>query len=425
MHFPRLVAQSELATNKSLADTEIIDLRNEEKRQEITRKNYNYNVSYAYTMDGISAFCTDNAGTGKIHLLENNYYSIRVTSDEWEDYCLGDNYKKDKIINRRFWDNFKDIAKEPKTLVMVTDEGIFLGEPIRILVKRKDDNRNAHGGNTSNLKTWNKELQVRTPIENASAIDYIQIDFFRPLFKTAVEDNKNWLPLPRYLQAILDYTELYTPEKLRFMYVSRYSTPKEMRISTQTARKYFLYVNANTNFLGDYMNISAIDFWKCVNPTRIRAIEKENENGKKYNAYFFKAWYEDKQAMDCLVRLHRYLADTNRLDGINFTTCGVWYDPNKKEYKIQVYRQKPLNKDTPPFIETDEEKIEYQKWLENGNFGTFKEFMYAVGYDKINSPEERTYRKDIKSVGFNKNKPFGAGYTPPNDTPFNSNDIEF
>lgn len=391
MHFPRLVAQSELATNKSLAENEIIDLRNEDKRQEITRKNYNYNVSYSYAMDGISAYCTDNAGTGKIHLLENNYYSIRVKTDEWENYSLGNFYKTDKTISNRFWDNFKDIAKAPKTLVMVTDEGVYLGEPIRILVKRKDNNRNSHGGNTSNLQTWNKELKAYMPIESANAIEYIQIDFFRPLFKTAVEDNANWLPLPRYLQAILDYTELYTPEKLQFTYTSRFSAPKKMAISAQTARKYFLYVNANTNFLGEYMNFSAIDFWKCVNPTRIRVVERENENGKKYNEYFLKSWYEDKQAMDCLVRLHRYLVDSNKLDGINFTTCGVWYEAASKEYKIQVYRKKPLNENTPPFIEHKEEK--------GGWIDTFKYIP----------PEERTYRKPIKSVGFDENDTFNTG----------------
>ena len=52
--YPRLVAKSELATNKSLSNAEIIDTRNEDKRQEVTRKNFNYNVSYAYAMDGLS-----------------------------------------------------------------------------------------------------------------------------------------------------------------------------------------------------------------------------------------------------------------------------------------------------------------------------------------------------------------------------------
>jgi hypothetical protein len=360
MHFPRLVANSELATNKSLSEKEFIDLRNEEKRQEITRKNYNYNVSYSYAMDGLSAYCTDNAENAKIHSLENNYYSIRVTPEEWENYCLGDFYKNDKIINNRFWDNFKDIVKEPKTLVMATNEGYFLGEPIRILVKREENNRNSHGGNMDNLKTWNKELQAYTQIETATAIEYIQIDFFKPLFRDAVENSANWLPLPRYLQAILDYTELHEPEKLKLIYHSYFSPQKEIKISSQTARKYFLYVNTKNNFIGNYMHINAIDFWKCVNPAQIRTVETKTETGKKYNKYFLKSWFETKQIMECLVKLHRDLVDDNKLDGINFTTCGVWYNDKTTEYKIQVYRQKPLNSDkTPPYqIESQEPNTE-------------------------------------------------------------------
>lgn len=352
--YPRLVAKSELATNKSLSNAEIIDTRNEDKRQEVTRKNFNYNVSYAYAMDGLSAYCTDNATNGNIHLLENNFYSIRVTPNEWEQYCLG-KYVNEKTINNRFWDNFKDIVKEPKTLVMITDEGTFLGEPIRILVKRNNSVINSHGGNITNLQTWNKEQKRYIPLENATAIEYIQIDFFRPMFKAAVEDNENWLPLPRNLQAIIDDTELHNPELLQFTYTSKFDKNKIMKISPQTARKYFLYVNTNTNFLGEKMHINAVDFWKCVNPARIRAVEHQNEEGKKYTTFHLKAWYEDKQAMECLIRLHRKLVDTNKLEGIQFTTCGVWYDAPTGNYDVKVYRKKPLV-NAPSFIEYDEQK---------------------------------------------------------------------
>lgn len=359
--FPRLVANSELASNKKLAGVEVIDTREQEKRQELTRKNFNYNVSYSYAMDGLTAYCTDNVSNGKIRLLENNYYSIRVTPQEWEIYSIG-KYRTDQDIKTRFWKNFKEIVKDPKTLVMVTDEGTYLGEPIRILVKRNDNTRNSHGGNMSNLKTWNKELQAYIPATNTTEIEYIQIDFFRPLFKSAVEDNANWLPLPKNLQAILDYAELHTPELLQFKYFSRYdnNSGQIMKISSQTARKYFLYVNANTNFLGDYMHISATDFWACVNPAKIIVREETDETGT-HNRYFLKAWNESRQAMECLIKLHRKLVDNNQLDGINFTTCGVWYEQQTQEYCIQVYRKKPLI-EAPQFIEQTENA------LENKNF---------------------------------------------------------
>lgn len=438
--YPRLVAKSELATNKSLSNAEIIDTRNEDKRQEVTRKNFNYNVSYAYAMDGLSAYCTDNAANGKIHLLDNNFYSIRVTPDEWEQYCLG-KYVTEKKINSRFWDNFKDIVKEPKTLVMITDEGTFLGEPIRILVKRNDCVINSHGGNMSNLQTWNKEQNRYVPLENATAIEYIQIDFFRPMFKAAVEDNANWLPLPRNLQAIIDYTELHNPELLQFTYTSRYDKSKIMKISPQTARKYFLYVNANTNFLHERMYIDAVDFWKCVNPARIRAVEHQNDEGKKYTTFHLKAWYEDKQAMECLIKLHRNLVDTNQLEGIQFTTCGVWYNQSTGKYDVAVYRQKPLN-NAPSFIEYDEQKqIAAPTTEENGLQADYNLYLWEHPESNISFEEyiesqgaTAAWNEGAKQVINNNNDDYNpfeykddynpfAGYddqddTPPSEIPF-------
>lgn len=293
------------------------------KEWELSRKNYDYNCGYSFLFDAIAVICT--YYNDSIEILQNNYYMIRLTPEMLEKVGLGI-YANDPKIKAVFWDNFIKVAKDPKTLAMVTDEGIYHGEPIRILIRHKDGKENrsysTQGGKGQDL--------INLKNVTGNPIDFIQLEFFTPMFRAVVDYQQNWIPLPQNLQAVL-YNEKFTnPALFTFTYTSNYEQPKRYTLSIDIVRKYFLYVTAHNNNIGDYMTIDAIDFFKQVKPSEIS------------NDKYLKNWYLSKQAMEALCNLHRELVNKNKLEGISFNTGKPYYNQDTKKFSIAVKRKKPL-----------------------------------------------------------------------------------
>lgn len=313
------------------------------KECELSRKNYDYNCGYSFLFDGIAILCTfynDN-----IETLPNNYYMVRLTPDMLEQVCLGP-YAKDSRIKAIFWDNFIKVAKEPKTLAMVTDEGTYHGEPIRILIRHKDGTEN------SSYSTQGGKGQELINLKNVTGnpIDFIQLEFFTPMFRAVVDYQKNWIPLPSYLQAILYDTKFKNPELFSFVYTSMYKdNGQKYALSIDTVRKYFLYVTAHNNNIGDFMTINAIDFFKQVKPSEIS------------NDKYLKNWYLAKQSMDALCKLHRALVNQNKLEGISFNTGRVSFNKETQKFTVAVKRERPL--------EITDEQLKQQFIIDNKPFG--------------------------------------------------------
>lgn len=293
------------------------------KEWELSRKNYDYNCGYSFLFDGIAVLCTDY--NGSIEILPNNYYMIRLTPEWLEKVCLG-KYANVPKIKAIFWDNFIKVAKEPKTLAMVTDEGIYHGEPIRILIRHKDGKENR------SYSTQGGKGQELINLKNVTGnpIDFIQLEFFTPMFRAVVDFQKNWIPLPRNLQAILYDTQINNPGLFTFIYNSKCGPSKQYTLSIDKVRKYFLYVTSHNNNIGDYMTIDAIDFFKQVSP------------GEIINDKYLKQWFLSKREMDTLCNLHRALVNQNKLEGITFNTGLVYFDQTAKKFSVAVKRDKPL-----------------------------------------------------------------------------------
>ena len=293
------------------------------KEWELSRKNYDYNCGYSFLFDGIAVLCTDY--NNSIEILPNNYYMIRLTPEWLEKVCLG-KYANNPRIKAIFWDNFIKVAKEPKTLAMVTDEGIYHGEPIRILIRHKDGKENrsysTQGGKGQDL--------INLKNVTGNPIDFIQLEFFTPMFRAVVDFQKNWIPLPRNLQAILYDTQINNPGLFTFIYNSKYGPSKQYALSIDKVRKYFLYVTSHNNNIGNYMTIDAIDFFKQVSP------------GEIINDKYLKQWFLSKCEMDALCNLHRALVNQNKLEGISFNTGLVYFDQTTKKFSVAVKRDKPL-----------------------------------------------------------------------------------
>ena len=295
------------------------------KECELSRKNYDYNCGYSFLFDGIAVLCT--FYNESIEILPNNYYMVRLTPDMLEQICLGP-YISNSKIKAVFWDNFIKVAREPKTLAMVTDEGIYHGEPIRILIRHKDGRENR------SYSTQGNKGQELINLKNVTGnpIDFIQLEFFTPMFRAVVDYQKNWIPLPQYLQAILYDTKFNNPELFSFIYTSKYDKEdgQKYTLSIDIVRKYFLYVTAHNNNIGDFMTIDAIDFFKQIKPSEI------------VNDKYLKRWYLAKQAMDAFCNLHRVLVNKNKLEGIKFNTGRVTYNGKTKCFTVAVKREKPM-----------------------------------------------------------------------------------
>ena len=333
VHYPRAAAKSQLGTalsyqqeitaleqklNTTENPNEADKMRYQllmlhEKVDDLQRKNFEYNCGYSFLFDGIAVLCTD--FNDQIPRPVNNYYVVNVTPEGLETICLG-NYKSAPDIKNKFWNDFYNILREPKTLTMATEEGLYTGEPIRILIKHKDGTTSRQISNLKNV--------------GGKTVEFIQLEFFAPMFRAVVEYAKNWIPLPRHLQAVLYHVKKTSPELFAFTYKSIYDEEKEINLSIATVRKYFLYVSNHNNNIGDKMNIDAVRFFQQVKPDQIcRGDELKN-------------WYLSKQVMDALCRLHNELTNKGLLDGISFNTCAVYYDKTTKNFTVFVKRHRPL-----------------------------------------------------------------------------------
>jgi len=343
--YPRNEVRSELAIREenslkySIDESNVVEWNSKDKARNLKAKNYNYTAIYAYLMDLICAFVTDYRNVeGAITELDNNYYTIRLKRETVEKYAFGQ-YTK---VRSKFWKSFYKVIAEPKTLIMHTDEGDFLGEPIRILAKLQDG---------TILKAKNFEnLQNAT-----SMIESVQIDFFKPMFKEIIENHPNWIPLPRYLQAIIDTELIENPQLAEWQAHSQFTTYEKQSLTAHQIRLYFLYMTDHNNNIGEFMNINAIEFWQCVHADNIRKVQKKTDEGNLYNQYYLHDWIKSKYELDALAHFHSNLAQKGLIDGINFTTCQSWYDQQSRFYRVAVYRKQPL-RNAPAYIEYDEQK---------------------------------------------------------------------
>ena len=374
-HYPRNEVRSELATKQTTKDNTILDFttKAEQKAMELKAKNYNYTSIYAYLMDLICAFVTDyRLVEGAITELDNNYYMMTLKRETVEKYGFGP-YTK---VRSKFWKELYKVIAEPKTLYMYTDEGEFLGEPIHLTAKLQDG---------TILKSKNFEnLQNATQM-----IEYLQIEFFKPMFKPVVEHHENWIPLPRYLQAIID-TELITnPAIAEWQAQSRYHTYEIENLTSQQIRLYFLYMTDHNNNIGDFMNINAIEFWQCVHAHNVNKRKITDDKGE-HDFLYLTDWNKSRYEFNALARFHSHLAKKGLIDGINFTTCQAWYEPKNRTYRVAITRKQPL-RNAPAYIEYDETKLialpakddtpdlqsEYNKYAwEHDEYIDFETFVY-------------------------------------------------
>lgn len=343
VHYPRNVAKSELCTRRNIPNENNLT---EVQLAELQNKLFAYNCAYAYLMDAIAYYCTRfrDEGIGKLtYSNKTDYYTITVTPNELEFYALGE-YKNNAELRAKFWHEFNKVFLNQATLVMFTDEGVFGGLPIILSKEYATNGINRHGGNTQNLKQQSITLTTKT----------IKISFFRPMFKAVVQNGTNWIPLPRNLQAILDYKKMTTPSIFTFKYKSNFDIKKTYALTTQTMRKYFLFMTSHNNNIGKEMHFDAIAFFNAIKQSEVQETFTSYENDKKelckkHAGFYLRNWYFCKQAVDAMACLHSKLVKQGLLAGINFTTCRSSYNKDTQQFTVAVYREKPLAK-APDYI---------------------------------------------------------------------------
>lgn len=378
-HYPRSEVRSELATRQTTINNTLQEMdyngnlsKSAIKAIELKAKNYNYSAIYGYLMDLICAFVTDFRDTeGAITECSNNYYLINLRRETIEKYAFGE-YKK---VRSQFWKAFYKVVAEPKTLYMITPEGEFLGEPIHLTAKLAD-------GTLLKSKSFEN-------LQNASKmIESVQIEFFKPMFKEVVENHQNWIPLPRYLQAIIETELIENPTIAEWRPHSDFHSYDTENLTAQQIRLYFLYMTDHNNNIGDFMNVNAIEFWQCVHPANVK--KGKQTTGEGIHDYLYLTdWNKARYEFNAFTRFHSHLAKKGKIDGINFTTCNAWYEQKNRIYRVAVYRQKPLEK-APAFIEYDEQKqlcepakngipdlqSEYNRYIwEHDTYITFEDFV--------------------------------------------------
>jgi hypothetical protein len=422
-HYPRSEVRSELATRQTTINNTLQEMKyngvlsnNEIKAIELKAKNYNYTAIYGYIMDLICAFVTDYRDTkGAITEGNNNYYLINLRRETVEKYAFGD-YTK---VRSQFWKAFYKVVSEPKTLYMITPDGEYLGEPIHITAKLADGTL---------LKAKNFEnLQNATKM-----IETVQIEFFKPMFKEVVENHQNWIPLPRYLQAIIETELIENPTIAQWRPQSRYHTYDTETLTAQQIRLYFLYMTDHNNNTGDFMNVKALEFWQCVHPANVKKQKVYVEGSDKpQDNLYLTDWNKARYEFNAFTRFHSHLAKQGKIDGINFTTCNAWYEPKDRVYRVAVYRQKPLV-NAPAFIEYDEQKqiaepanngapdlqSEYNSYIwEHDNYITFEEYINmrkaTAAWNEGANQVMNNNNDDYNPFEYN---PF-EGYGDQNDTP--------
>lgn len=322
VHYPRLVARSELSSKNNTDESKIASLKTAEKMFQMKTKYYNYNSDYGYLFDIITGLITDYRNVPNAIGEDDIYYSINVSRETLETYAFGE-YKN---VRADFWRAFTRVVNKPKTLLMHTAEGDYIGLPINIVAKLQDGTILK-----PNFENLNNATQM---IKSAT------LQFFKPMFRTIVDNSGNWIPLPRNLQAKI--VNLYNEHKELFNYKpnSNYKTYEEENITPEQLRLYFLYVSDHNNGIGETMKINAIPFWLSVHPRNIKKIADGH--------YCMQDWYKAKFEFDALAKLHSELATRGEIEGINFTTCKAWYEKTTKTYEMIISRDKPL-KLAPPF----------------------------------------------------------------------------
>lgn len=397
-HYPRNEIRSELAIKGgnsekySVDETSITNLEPDKKTQ-IKAKYFNYITAYAYIMDLICGFITDYRETPNAiyNDLNSRYYKIRLKRSTIEKYAFGE-YTK---VKSKFWKAFYKVIAEPKTLIMHTNEGNFLGEPIRLLAKLTDG---------TILKRNFENLQNATQM-----IESVDIEFFKPMFKQIVEDKQSFVLLPPHLQAVIDTELLENPKLAEWQAISHFDKYEKEKLTGQQIRLYFMYIADRNNDTGENIFIPDIEFWQAVHPDNVRfSISNMNdkftkinyENGCYKNAvvqddklfcYYLNDWIKSKYELDALANFHSVLSHKGKLQGMNFVTCKSYYEKENKRYRIAIYRQQPLT-NAPAYKVIQQEKI---KQLPTNN---------------TNEELEKT---------------FGIKYTPPQDNNFIINNPNF
>ena len=415
-HYPRNEIRSELAirggnSEKYTVEDDSINFLELDKETQIKAKYFNYVTAYAYIMDLICGFVTDYRTVPKAIYDDPNsrYYKIRLKRETVEKYAIGP-YTR---VKSKFWKAFYKVIAEPKTLIMHTDEGNFLGEPIRILAKLTDGTILK-----KNFENLNNASQM---------IKSVDIEFFKPMFKQIVEDKETFVLLPPHLQAVIDTELLENPHLAEWKAYSNYKSYDPEKLTGQQIRLYFMYMADRNNDKGENMYIPDIEFWQTVHPDNVRVniknindpFVKENYKGGTFpNAklqgdklfiYYLNDWVKSKYEMDALANFHSVLSYKGLLQGMNFTTCRSYYEKDNHRYRIAVYRKVPLQ-NAPKYSQLEAPKqntiednseyqlnIEYQKWLNEGNKGSFLEFcIFHRNTKPIFTPPENTNFNDIQ-----------------------------
>ncbi|GHT51763.1 hypothetical protein AGMMS49990_06770 [Endomicrobiia bacterium] len=353
-HYPKVLARVETTTRRQQNITPY-----SEGYESFTKGTFTLSNAYPYIFDGLTFLCTNYAtakfkANGKIHdvierrdnTIETHYRTV-VRIDSFLDFTLD----KHREYVQEFMKQLFQLAYKPpekKRLQLTANRSIFT-EPIRIDLITMD--RAAEQG----LKEYTpeerkKEKERLSNLKGCpqSEIEYVAIEFYKPLFNCLLASNARgtrgsaYIQSPKALHAKIKHT-INRLENNGFFNGKDISAEK-VPLCAMDARKIFLFLALHDNRKGEYININAVECALSCFPSCVK------KNGKNENYISEKDGFDIRSKIKKTIVLFKQMGVQGKMDGGQFIPLEldetkVQYLHCEKKYNVKVFR--PANPSFP------------------------------------------------------------------------------
>lgn len=371
--YPRALARNETRDNRNFQLSNVADLAPEIAQKANKRALTEFNKGYPYIFDGLSFLCTwyataqyqtANGETKDVIARKNDptetHYRTILPIKQFIKMCLGDNLE---LTNDLLLQLCKLAGNEEKKVLTLNDDYSIYTTPIRIdfVTKNGDKVTDAEKRNINNLhKRFENTDHYKQDNYNTrqAPIEYVIIEYYKPLFSSLLEKNKkgtigyDYFQVPAHFQANLNTTlkALVSNHFFDNTELDRANVP----MTSIDARLIFEVIADHDNGLGNEITIPALELARRCFPQYLNRYTtkdgEQKENLPKSRGYDIRI--KIKKAIVAF----KQMGTMGKMDGgrfipVELVETSVYYDVHNEQFKIKVLR--PANKAFPKYTEND------------------------------------------------------------------------
>jgi len=360
--YPKELARSE-TTSRRQYDLEKIKV-NQSKDIELLQKKgiFTFANAYPYIFDALAFVCTnyateqwsDNGNIRDVIERQNNdtetHYKTVLKLDTFMDMALnGHNEYRHNLLNQLY----KLIANPEKKVLPFTENNYIITEPVRIDLILKDKTRLSE----NELKQLSNLYDKRENGQKISRkLEFIIIEFYKPLFESLFQKNKNgklgknYIQVPKALHAKIKNTveEIINTG----FFIDTDLEEEKVPLYVSEVRAIFLYFALHDNRIGNYITIDAIHFAESCFPGDVKIKYKKQidivlgKNDTVYKKYISKAnGLKIRTKIIKTIITLKQMGKNGKMDGgqfipVELDETKVKYNHKSHEFRINVLRPK-------------------------------------------------------------------------------------